>query len=89
MLDKDIYKIFDLFRNYQDVEGFVKVATLEEIKKNNYDLNISLYVEPVFEEENITMEEALADFKKAVDECFSAEDNLRVLLKREGLMEWV
>jgi type I restriction enzyme M protein len=87
LLDEDVNQIFEWFRNYQDVDGRVKVVTLDEIKENNYNLNIPLYVELILEEETITIEEALIDFKKAIVECFEAKDNLKAILKREGLMD--
>ncbi len=87
LLDENVNQIFNWFKNYQDVDGRVKIATLDEISENNYNLNIPLYVEPIIEEETITMEEALTEFRKAIDECFAAEDELRAILKQEGLME--
>ncbi|KMQ49477.1 Type I restriction-modification system, DNA-methyltransferase subunit M [Chitinispirillum alkaliphilum] len=40
-------------------------ATLEEIAQNDYNLNIPLYVEKVIEDTLPTLEEAMADLKKA------------------------
>jgi len=86
LLDEHIQKIYNLYKDYKDVAGFSKIATIEEIKENDYNLNIPLYVEPVIEEEEISLEEAFADFKKAVEESFLAEEKLKDLLIKEGLM---
>jgi len=87
LLDEHVDQIFEWYQNYEDVDNYVKIASLETIKENDYNLNISLYVEPIVEEENISVEEAFADFKHAVEKCFSTEDKLRSILISEGLME--
>jgi len=43
-------------------------------------------VEPVIEEETITVHEAIANLKESLDAAYQAEDRLRGLLKREGLV---
>ena len=73
--------------NYEDVEGLAKVATLEEIRENEHNLNIPRYVEPIIEEEKITVEEALADLKKAMEESQKSEEKLLELLKKAGLYQ--
>lgn len=87
LLDEHVDQIFKWFSDYQDVEGRVKVATMDDIEENEYNLNIPLYVEPVIEEETISIQETLGEFKKAIDECFAAEENLKAILKRERLMK--
>jgi type I restriction enzyme M protein len=42
--DGHIDKILRAYRDYEDVEGFAKVARLEEIRGKDYNLNIPLYV---------------------------------------------
>ena len=42
--DEHISKILRAYQNFRDVEGFARVATLEEIRGNNSNLNMSLYV---------------------------------------------
>jgi len=59
--EKHIEKIVNAYREFKDVEGFAKVVSLEEIKEKDYNLNVSLYVVPKEEEEEIDLEE---EFKK-------------------------
>ncbi|MFH1584481.1 MAG: class I SAM-dependent DNA methyltransferase [Actinomycetota bacterium] len=40
-----IKQILDAYKGYKDVEGFAKVADLEEVRNNDYNLNLRLYVE--------------------------------------------
>lgn len=68
------------------VPGAVRVATLDEIKGEDYNLNISLYVEPVVEEDPMTVEEGLARVKEAAAACAEAEEQLKRLLEKEGLV---
>lgn len=80
-------QIVQWYREYQDVEGAAAVVTLEEIAENDWNLNIPRYVEPVIEEEQISVEEALANLKTALEEAYAAEDKLQQLLREAGLME--
>lgn len=42
--DSHIEKISKVYEGYQDIEGFAKVATIADIKENQYKLSIPLYV---------------------------------------------
>ncbi|MFY9226871.1 MAG: class I SAM-dependent DNA methyltransferase [Blastocatellia bacterium] len=79
-------QILKLYKNYQDVIGFAKVVSLEEIASNDWNLNIPRYIEQIVEEETTTVEEALASLKTALDEAFMAEEKLKKLLREAGLM---
>jgi type I restriction enzyme M protein len=39
-----IKKIHNAFKNYKNFEGFARVVGVDEIRKNDYSLNVSLYV---------------------------------------------
>jgi type I restriction enzyme M protein len=69
------------------VEGICRVVTLDEIRENDYNLNIPRYVEPVLEEETMTVNEAIAILKESLSAAYAAEDRLIELLKREGLVQ--
>lgn len=43
--EKDIAKIVGCFREYQDIKRFSKVATIEEIQENEFNLNIRRYAD--------------------------------------------
>lgn len=42
---KHIEKIVAAYRAFEDVDGFARVATVEEVRQRNANLNLSLYVE--------------------------------------------
>lgn len=79
-------QILKLYRNYESVEGIAKVAALDEIAENEWNLNIPRYVEQLIQAETLTVEEALANLKQALNTAYVAEDNLKSLLKGAGLL---
>jgi type I restriction enzyme M protein len=82
-----VEQILTWHRAYEDVGSAAKVVTLDEIAENDWNLNIPRYVEPIIEEETITVQEALDNLKTALDEAYAAEDKLKHLLSDNGLME--
>jgi type I restriction enzyme M protein len=81
-----VAQIYAWYRAYQDVQGAARVVTLEEIAENDWNLNIPRYVEPVVEENTLTVAEAMQDLKEALNEAYASEDRLKVLLQEAGLM---
>lgn len=87
LLPEHIDVIHGWYQGYEDVQGSCRVAHLEDIRENDYNLNIPRYVEPVMEEEPLTVDEALAQLKTSLAAAYSAEDKLKMLLIREGLIK--
>ena len=54
--DENIIKIFDTYKNRKEVGKYSHKATLEEIKENEYNLNIPRYVDTFEEEVRIDIE---------------------------------
>jgi type I restriction enzyme M protein len=44
-------------------------------------------VAPVIEEESMTIDQAIADLKESLQAAYAAEDRLKELLIREGLLQ--
>ncbi|MBN2442567.1 MAG: N-6 DNA methylase [Spirochaetales bacterium] len=76
-----VKKIFTWYKNYKDVDNYVKVASTDDLKENDYNLNIPLYVEKIIEDDLPSVEEALAGLKEAWDESLKAEDRFKKILK--------
>lgn len=76
-----VQQIFDWYQNYQDVENHVKVASMDELKENDYNLNIPLYVEKIIEDNLPSVDEAMADLKQAWQESLDAEEKFKNVLK--------
>jgi type I restriction enzyme M protein len=69
------------YGEYQDIKGRCKVATLEEIKANDYSLNPGRYVEIAEKEEDdvdfeARMKELMSEFKKLTAEAHELEDKI-------------
>jgi len=87
LLPEHVDRIYQWYSDYADVDGVATVATLDEIAQNDFNLNIPRYVEPIVEEEQITVEEAVANLKRSLKAAYAAEDRLKTLLQQAGLME--
>lgn len=55
--DEDIDLIFETYINRKDVDKYAHVASPDEIKENEYNLNIPRYVDTFEEEEPIDIDE--------------------------------
>lgn len=82
-----VEQILMWYRHFVDVVGHVKVVTLAEIAENDWNLNIPRYVEPIIEEENITVAEALDKLQGALENAYASEERLKQLLNQNGLWE--
>ena len=65
-LDQEhIDRIATAYHNFKKVERFAHIADLEELKYNDYNLNISRYVDTTEPMEVISVEEALAQLRES------------------------
>lgn len=55
--DSDVDKIVAAYKSREDVDKYAHVATLDEIKENDFNLNIPRYVDTFEEEEPIDIDE--------------------------------
>jgi type I restriction enzyme M protein len=62
------------------VENYVKVASQEDLKENDYNLNIPLYVKKIIEDNLPSVEEALSDLKTAWAESQKADEKFKSTL---------
>ena len=56
--------IVDAYRRFEDIGGFAKVVSLEEVRKNDYNLNVTLYVHPKEDVEEIDLAVELEKYEK-------------------------
>lgn len=76
-----IKQIHQWYTAFEDVENHVKVATMDDLKENDYNLNIPLYVEKIIEDNLPSVDDALTDLKTAWSESLEAEENFKNILK--------
>ena len=80
-------QIVGWYRAFENVEDHAKVATLDEIKKEGWTLNISRYVLPPIGQDIPPLPEAVEAFKTALAEARAAEDHLRKVLTDGGWLQ--
>ncbi len=76
-----VNQIFKWYKSYENVENYAKVASEEDLKENDYNLNIPLYVEKVIKDSLPSVEEAWSDLKTAWHEYLKAEEKFKTILK--------
>lgn len=79
--DKDIDKIVQTFKSFQNQEGYSRVATLEEIRRNGYNLNISRYVALTNEDDIHDIATLWEELKAAEQERTKLLESLRKVMK--------
>ena len=75
----DVDRIYGLYANYENVEDFAKVVTLEEVKAKDWNLSPNRYVD-YHREEIRPYAEVLAEFRKAIDDVRAAEAEFASLI---------
>ena len=85
--DKDVEKIVSTLDNYKEIEKYSRIVTLDEIKENNYNLNISRYIDTTEEEEQIDVEQSIKELKQLEQEREKIEATMYNFLKELGYCE--
>ncbi|MFZ7120301.1 MAG: type I restriction-modification system subunit M [Eubacteriaceae bacterium] len=83
--DSDVEKIIRTYIDRQTVEKYAYVATLDEIKENDYNLNIPRYVDTFEEEEPIDIEEVQENIQRLDEEIAEIDKELEQYLKELGM----
>ena len=63
LTDEHVEKIMDAYRKREVIDKYAYVANLDEIKENDYNLNIPRYVDTFEEEAPVEMEAVVKDLK--------------------------
>ena len=83
--DEDINRILDAYRGKKDIDKFCHMADMEEIKSNDYNLNISRYVDTSEEEEEIDLQEVANEIRKVEAEINNTNKELKKYFDELGL----
>ena len=75
------------FEKYEDVQDAVRIVGIDEIKAEDWTLNISRYVLPPLQEDIPPLPEAIAAFKNALTRCREAEDRLAKVMVEGGWLQ--
>jgi type I restriction enzyme M protein len=66
--DDNINKITKTYRKFTEVPGFSKIVPIEEVRKYDYNLNVTLYVMPLGEDEIIDLVSEWEELKRIEQE---------------------
>lgn len=81
--EENVESIFDIYKNFEDVEEKVKIVTRKDIEEKDYTLSVNRYVEKK-QAETISLDEAKKNFYASMDDVFKAEEELKKLLIAGG-----
>lgn len=82
--DQDIEKIIKTFDNFEKLEKYAEVVALKTIEENDYNLNISRYVDTSEEEEEIDIDLVLQDIRELKMKIVDNEEKLNGYLEELG-----
>ena len=82
--EQDVAKIGAVFRDFATVEKYTKVVSLDEIEANDWNLNISRYVETAEAAEIVDVGVALAKLRELEMKRAEAEVRMNACLSELG-----
>lgn len=85
MDSEHIEKILEAYKQRRDIEKFAHVASFEEIKENDFNLNIPRYVDTFEEEEPVDIPAVQAKLKQHREEAEALDNELAVYFNELGL----
>ncbi|WP_102281851.1 type I restriction-modification system subunit M [[Lactobacillus] timonensis] len=77
----DIQKIIDTYRDRKDVDKYAHVATMDEIKENDFNLNIPRYVDTFEPEPPVDLGEVTKELKETQEKINKNESELLSMMK--------
>lgn len=82
--EQDIERIVNTYRNYESVEKYAYRASREEIKENDYNLNIPRYVDTFEDEEEINLVDVKREITNLETKLVVIKSQIRTHLEEIG-----
>ena len=82
--EEDIANIISAYESFEDKEKYAKIVDIEDIRKNDYNLNITRYVDTSEEEEEIDIEEILGRISEREQEFADSKEKINSFLEKLG-----
>jgi type I restriction enzyme M protein len=79
--NKNIMHILKIYEEFDEVDGFARIVSLDEIKENDYNLNIPLYAFPQEEIEDIDITKEWSELKNLEGKLKVIEKNIECYLE--------
>ncbi|UUD37259.1 Probable type I restriction enzyme BthVORF4518P M protein [Mycoplasmopsis californica] len=83
--EEDVVRILDAYKARKDIDKYMHVASLDEIKENEYNLNIPRYVDTFEEEEPIDIHQVMAEIKELEAKRDELDKEIEKYLEELGL----
>ncbi len=80
-----IKKIVDTYKNRREIEKYSHIATFDEIKENDFNLNIPRYVDTFEEEEEVDLAKVKAEIIDLENELQKVQSQMTEYLKEFGV----
>jgi type I restriction enzyme M protein len=81
-----IEKLLNVYRSREEVDKYSHNATLEEVAANDYNLNITRYVNTFEEQEEVDIQQILAEIKTLEAKRAELDQEIDVYLRELGLV---
>lgn len=81
---QDIRKIIDAYRGYNTIDKYCRPVALDEIRSNDYNLNIARYIDVTEEEEVIDVQGVINELKELKKKRSATEEKVHEFLKELG-----
>lgn len=78
--------IIDLYDDFSSVEGQSKIVDIDEIKENEYNLNISRYIQKPRNAKPVDLCATLKEMETAYAEFVRSEDRMKTLLREANVL---
>jgi len=82
--EEDIKKIDSAFTKYEEISGYSHIADFEELKQNDFNLNVPRYVDISEAEEEVDIQRTIDDLRNLEKEKNQIEIQVRKNLKELG-----
>ena len=83
--ENHIKKIVDTYKNRREIEKYSHIATFDEIKENDFNLNIPRYVDTFEEEEEIDLAKVKVEIVNLENELQKVQSQMTEYLKELGV----
>lgn len=84
LAEEHVAKIASTYHAFAEVEKYSRVVGLDEIAKNDFNLNISRYIETADEAARVDLAGAVARLRELQDKRHDADNRMKVYLKELG-----
>jgi len=82
--ERNIERIVQVFREFKGDEGFARAVSLEEIRENDYNLNVTLYVFAEEPGEEIDVAREWEELRRIEEEIRGVEERIEGFLREIG-----